>query len=244
MSKLFGEDHRKYSFLSRIAAILVSVLLLVCSLFLILFSLNVFGEERVILWVRSILGDLQLRILLIAGSLISVLLCIFVLRPSGKRDDPLRSTAMISRSEAGGTFISLSAIESMVDRFLDSQPHIQLHKATVQNGSGGVRIDLRVVVSDADISVLSEKLHRSLDEYIGAVAGIPVKSIRILIDEADIPAPEPEREGSDATIGSDPVTDDSACPEKDVREGSCADLYSPGSEVVPGQADGGVQESE
>ncbi len=227
MNKLFCADNHKNPFLIRIAAVLASVLLLLVSVFLILFSLNVFGEERIICWIRAILGDLRIRILLIAASLVSVLLCISVLRPRGKRDDPLRNTALISRSDAGGTFISLSAIKTMVDRFLDSQPHIQSHESVVQNGAGGIRIDLRLVVSDGDIAVFSEKLHTSLDEYIGSIAGIPVKSIRILIDEADIPAPEPdEKEDSGSIVGAKIAQTEAFDPIKELKEdpGVKADL--------------------
>ena len=181
----------KVPFLCRVAVCFLCLLLIALSVFAILFSLNVFGEDRMTAWISSVRTDLRSRIILIFAAVVVASLCVYVLRPVRKGDDPLRGTAIISRGEAGGTFISLSAIETMVDRFLDSQSHIREHKTVVSNGSGEVRIDLRLIVADADIAMLSENLHRSLEEYIGSAAGIPVKSIRILIDEADLSGSEP-----------------------------------------------------
>ncbi len=125
--------------------------------------------------------------LILAGSgLVLLLICIKLLFAGrGKKGDVRPASALMKQTEFGGTFISLEAINSMVQKHCRAVPRVKDVHTTLQSTETGVTIGIRLcVLPDTDVVTLSGDLQKSLKENIETLTGIHVNEIGVLVESA------------------------------------------------------------
>lgn len=101
----------------------------------------------------------------------------------GKKAPAQPSTALIRQSEIGGSFITLPALDSMVQRHCRAQSRVRDCFTTVRVVELGVSVGVRLfVLPDTDVVKLGEDLKTSLKAYMESLTGVTIVSIDILIE--------------------------------------------------------------
>lgn len=97
------------------------------------------------------------------------------------------ATTLIQQCELGGTYITLDAIDYMVQKHCRAQSLVRDCTSTVQTAEGGVKIGVRLSVEpDSDILSLTTELQKSLKEYIETLTGVKVLETGILVENAPV----------------------------------------------------------
>lgn len=129
--------------------------------------------------------------LILAGSGLVLLLISIKLLFAGKvkKAEIRPASALMQQTEIGGTFISLEAIDTMVQKHCRSQQRVKDCKTTLHSNETGVTIGIRLcVLPDTDVVTLSGELQKSLKEYVEGLTGVKVNEIGILVESAAVPA--------------------------------------------------------
>ena len=169
--------------------ILLGILLIVAIIVsFVLFGIaaNIITEEMVNN-VTSLFYMFSENALILAGSgLLLLLISIKLLFAGKKKKSEIRpASALMKQTEIGGTFISLEAIDSMVQKHCRSLQRVKDCHTTLHSSETGVTVGIRLnVLPDTDVVTLSSELQRSLKEYIESLTGIQVNEIGILVESA------------------------------------------------------------
>ena len=129
--------------------------------------------------------------LILAGCGLLLLLISIKLLFAGrtKRAEVRPASALMQQTEIGGTFISLEAIDTMVQKHCRSLQRVKDCKTTLQSNETGITIGIRLcVLPDTDVVTLSSELQKSLKEYVEGLTGVKVNEIGILVESAAAPA--------------------------------------------------------
>ena len=93
------------------------------------------------------------------------------------------ATTLIRQSDIGGTYISLSAIDAMVQKHCRQQSRVRDCTTNLRAVENGVAIGLRLsVLPDTDVVKLTEELQKSLKEYVESLTGVNVTEVGILVE--------------------------------------------------------------
>ncbi|MBA4347930.1 MAG: hypothetical protein C0413_03660 [Clostridiales bacterium] len=162
-----------------IAAILVSF---------VLFGIaaNIIREDMVVDFV-SLFYMFRENAMILAGSgLLLLLICIKLLFAGrGKKTDTRPASALMKQTEFGGTYISLEAIDSMVQKHCRAVPRVKDVHTTLQSTETGITLGIRLcVLPDTDVVTLSGELQKSVKENVEALTGIHVNEIGVLVESA------------------------------------------------------------
>ena len=165
-----------------IAAILVSFVLLGI-------AANLIQEEQVN-WFVSLFYMYTENSLILAGSGLVLFLISVKLLFAGKskKADMRPASALMKQTEFGGTYISLEAIDSMVQKHCRAVTRVKDVHTTLQSTETGVTVGIRLcVLPDTDVVTLSSELQKSLKENIESLTGITVNEIGVLVESAAAP---------------------------------------------------------
>ena len=162
-----------------IAAILVSF---------VLFGIaaNLIPQDQAT-WFVSLFYMYRENALILAGSgLVLLLISIKLLfAGKGKKADARPASALMKQTEFGGTYISLEAIDSMVQKHCRAVSRVKDVHTTLQSTETGVTIGIRLcVLPDTDVVTLSSELQKSLKENVESLTGITVNEIGVLVESA------------------------------------------------------------
>ena len=173
--------------------VLLAILLIVA----IVFSFVLLGIATSLIPLEAAAGSLSLfysnpRNALILGGCALLLLLISIkllLTGRGKGDKKAEPAApaatLMQQTELGGTFISLEAVDGMVQKHCRAQERVRDCHSTLRAMDDGVTIGIRLsVLPDTDVAALTQQLQVSLREYIQTLTGINVKEIGILVESA------------------------------------------------------------
>lgn len=162
-----------------IAAILVSFVLFGV-------AANLIKIEQVN-WFVSLFYMEQQNALILAGSGLVLLLISIKLLFAGKskKAEVRPASALMKQTEFGGTYISLEAIDSMVQKHCRAASRVKDVHTTLQSTETGVTVGIRLcVLPDTDVVTLSSELQKSLKENIESLTGITVNEIGVLVESA------------------------------------------------------------
>lgn len=159
----------------------------------ILFSFVLFGiasnliPEDTVATVISLFYMFRQNALILAGSgLVLLLICIKLLfAGKAKKGDVRPASALMRQTELGGTYVSLEAIDSMVQKHCRAISRVKDVHTTLQSTETGVTVGIRLcVLPDTDIVTLSSELQKSLKENVETLTGIHVNEIGVLVESA------------------------------------------------------------
>lgn len=127
--------------------------------------------------------------LILAGCGLVLLLISLKLLFAGRgaqREQSVRpASTLMKQTEIGGAYISLDAIDAMVQRHCRTIQRVKDVHTTIRADEAGVTIGIRLsVLADTDVITLSNELQSSLKAYVESLTGIEVKEIGVLIENA------------------------------------------------------------
>ena len=165
-----------------IAAILVSF---------VLFGIaaNIISHEMVDNFVGLFYMFRENALILAGCGLLLLLICIKLLFAGrGKKADVRPASALMKQTEFGGTFITLEALDAMIQKHCRAQQRVKDCHTTLHSTEAGVTVGIRLsVLPDTDVVTLSAELQKSLKEYVEGLTGIHVNEIGILVEIAAAP---------------------------------------------------------
>ena len=166
-----------------IAAILVSFVLFGV-------AANLIHEEQVNWFISLFYMETQNALILAGRGLLLLLISVKLLfAGKGKKADVRPASALMKQTELGGTYISLEAIDSMVQKHCRAISRVKDVHTTLQSTETGVTIGIRLsVLPDTDVVTLSSELQKSLKENVESLTGIAVNEIGVLVESAAAPA--------------------------------------------------------
>ena len=162
-----------------IAAILVSF---------VLFGIaaNLIKVEQVNWFISLFYLETQNALILAGSGLVLLLISVKLLFAGKSKKSEVRpASALMKQTEFGGTYISLEAIDSMVQKHCRAVSRVKDVHTTLQSTETGVTIGIRLcVLPDTDVVTLSSELQKSLKENIESLTGIAVNEIGVLVESA------------------------------------------------------------
>lgn len=180
----------KLKLFDRILLVILLLAALAVSLVLFGISLRIIPESAALYFVSLFYYNAH-NALILAGSGLVVLLIALRLLFAGKKRAaaPQAVTALVRQGEVGSTFITLSAIDTMAQKYCSAIEHVQQCHTSVCAVDGGVSIGVRLDVDEnADVVALCEGLQTSMKEYIETHTGIVVKEIGVLVENLNAAA--------------------------------------------------------
>lgn len=161
------------------AILSVAMILLACGVFPVLQVQNVFQN--------LLTSSTYVLVLGIVGGIL--LLMVLRLMFAGKDKKEIQPTStLIKATEFGASYITLSAIDSMVQKHCRTNNRIRQTVSSVLGvRDGGILIRVRLsLMPDTDIPELTLALQQSLKEYIEKLSGIAVREVHILVEDTSI----------------------------------------------------------
>ena len=151
---------------------------------------QLFFQKDIIGLATKILTTESYRIWLIAALAVLVLLglyCILILfRHRSRKDKFVRQ-----KTENGELSISLKAMESMVQKCLDTHKELNVQSVRLENQKGGLLIRIRgTAAGGVSIPLTVDALQQQIKQYVTACSGVEVKDIRVQIESSGPEAKE------------------------------------------------------
>lgn len=130
----------------------------------------------------SIAGVAILLLALVAG---------YILLDKGKvSGNAITPSAVISMGEDGSVFISLAAIDSIVQKECRSCSGVKECDSIVTNVENGICIGVRLdVTAQADIQTMTVLLRQNLKDKVEGWTGISVRSVEVFVEKILEPVP-------------------------------------------------------
>lgn len=177
----------KAKLFDRILLAILLLFVLLTGLLLILLSVNIFRLIDIQELLRRILINQTYVVIVGVSGLVLIIMSLRLMFAGSapKKQEVQPTSTLIKASELGASFITLTAIDSMVQKHCRANNRIRSTVSTVSVvKEGGVTISARLtLMPDTEIPELTEELQRSLKEYIEKYSGITVREIGILIEE-------------------------------------------------------------
>lgn len=118
-----------------------------------------------------------------AAALIVFLICLRMFFAICDKKPEAPRNALVQQTEIGGTFVSLEAVDTMVQKHIRANGRVRDCVTSVRPVPGGVIISAKLsVLPDTQIVELTTGLQKSIKEYIEQLCGIQVTEVGVLVD--------------------------------------------------------------
>lgn len=176
----------------RILLALLLIVAIVCAFVLFGVASKLIPESMAIGFVSLFYANLT-NALILAGVGLLLLLISIKLVFCGRGPKEVQPTVtLVRQSEIGGTYIALSAIDSMVQKHCRQQTKVRDCVSALRTADNGVAISLKLsVLPDTDVVTLTDELQKSLKEYIETLTGVNVSEVSILVESTTASAQHP-----------------------------------------------------
>lgn len=183
----------KAKLIDRILLAILLLLVIAVSLFLIMIAVQIFPARDVQQVVSNIYANPTNAIIVGAIGLVLFIVALRLMFASaGKKavaSAPMPTSTLVKANEIGSTYISLSAIDAMVQKHCRNNNRIRTIESVVRGVAegGGVAINVRLaLMPDTDIPALTDELQQTLKQYVESFSGISVREIGILVEDTSI----------------------------------------------------------
>ncbi len=173
----------------RILLFLLLLFTLLLSLALIALGLRAVAAEQINGFIGSYYyGAIWQWVLLVAGAIILLISIRLMFAGKGKAKETAPVSALVQNTDLGGTYISLTAIDAMVQKHCRANNRIRnVVSAVVPLREGIVSLRLKLMLMpDTDIPNITSELQKSLKEYVEKLSGITVQDVGILVEDTSI----------------------------------------------------------
>ncbi|MEF9878011.1 MAG: alkaline shock response membrane anchor protein AmaP [Clostridia bacterium] len=121
------------------------------------------------------------RIVIVAGSLLLVCLGIHDVWVLCHRKTD--KGFVIQHTEFGDMSISLSALENMVKKCVDSHEMLTVNSTKIHRGHEGIMVDLKLTLfSGVNIPLTVNALQKQIKQYITSCSGVDVQEVRVMVE--------------------------------------------------------------
>ena len=168
----------------RILLALLLIVAIVCSFVLFGIAAKLIPEQMAVDFLSLFYYSDSHNALILAGCGVVLLLISIKLVFSGRgRKEVQPAATLIKQGEFGGTYIALTAIDTMVQKHCRQQGKIRDCISSLRVVENGVTIQLKLsVMPDTNLVTLTEELQMSLKEYVETLTGVAIPEIGILIE--------------------------------------------------------------
>jgi uncharacterized alkaline shock family protein YloU len=168
--------------------ILLALLLIVTtaiSLLLIVLAARVIRLDLIQGFAAQMYQGANNAIILGASGLALLIVSIRLMFAGGQKKEVQPASTLVQATELGAAFISISAIDSMVQKHCRANNRIRNVISNVRSvRDGGVTISVRLaLMPDTDIPALTTELQKTLKEYVEKHSGINVREVGILVED-------------------------------------------------------------
>lgn len=138
-------------------------------------------------FLAAVFGSVAYKIIILIVCVIVIFLCIRILFVRQRRNEnkqvnpgvPVRST------EDGTTYITLTAIEGIVLKFVQANTKVREVKTTIVPIQDSISIGLKMSLSaNTNVPEITAQIQSSLKEHVQNMTGITVREIQIIIESA------------------------------------------------------------
>lgn len=177
----------------RILLALLLIVAIVCAFVLFGVASRLIPEFMAVDFVSLFYANLTNALILAAVGLVLLVISIkLVFCGRGHKKEVQPAVTLIRQSEIGGSYIALTAIDSMVQKHCRQQTKIRDCSSALRAVEAGVAISLKLsVLPDTDIVSLTDELQKSLKEYIESLTGVNVSEVSILVESTSASAQHP-----------------------------------------------------
>ncbi|MEG0511645.1 MAG: alkaline shock response membrane anchor protein AmaP [Clostridia bacterium] len=121
------------------------------------------------------------RIVIVAGALLLVCLGIHNVWVLCHRKTD--KGFVIQHTEFGDMSISLSALENMVKKCVDSHEMLTVNSTKIHRGHEGIVVDLKLTLfSGVNIPLTVNALQKQIKQYITSCSGVDVQEVRVMVE--------------------------------------------------------------
>lgn len=176
----------KTKLIDRVLLALVLLVVIALSLFIIAVAMRLVTADSICSAIYALTGDITASIALGSGGIVLLIAAIRLLffgKGGRERKQPKTTSVLVKATEIGSTFISLAALDHMVQKHCRANNRIrECFSAVELSGSDGVRVALTLtLMPDSNIPELSAQLQNTLKEYVEQCSGINVREIYITV---------------------------------------------------------------
>lgn len=177
----------RFTWFDRLLAALSALLLLSAAVFA---AGAAFGPFRAVLMSAGDLSPLALGILAAVLALISLRL-LYASLGHAAREERGPESVLIKTTDNGSILISLSALDTMVQRSVRACPAVREVDSRLEaSDQQSVCVRLRVnFAPDAVLPEVSSQIQRDVKDYIQSHAGVPVSEVQIFVEAVGAPQP-------------------------------------------------------
>ncbi|MDL2234808.1 alkaline shock response membrane anchor protein AmaP [Christensenellaceae bacterium OttesenSCG-928-L17] len=176
--------------IDRIILVLLLIVVIAVALGLGLVATRIYSLETLQQLVASLYQNNVAIIVLAVVALVLLVMAIRLLFADAggkkKKDDTVYS-ALVQAGELGSTFITISALDAMVQKHCRANAKVRNVESKIQTGDDekpGIFIRLKLgIMPDVTIPELTNELQQSLKEYVEQNAGLHVNEISILVED-------------------------------------------------------------
>ncbi len=180
----------KLKWFDRLLLGILLIVAIVASFVLFGMAANLIQEPVVTGFIAQFYNFRENALILAGSGLILLLISIKLLfAGKGKKTEVRPASALMKQTEFGGTFITLEALDTMIQKHCRAQQRVKDCHTTLHSTEAGVTVGIRLaVLPDTDVVTLSAELQKTLKEYVEGLTGIHVNEIGILVESAAAPA--------------------------------------------------------
>lgn len=173
----------KLKVFDRILLALLLIVGIVCAFVLFGVSARIIPEKSALDFVSLFYAGTVNALILAGCGLVLLLVCLKLVFCGRERQEPKAEATVIRQGDIGGTFIALSAIDTMVQKHCRQQSKVRDCSSSLRAVNDGVAISLKLsVLPDTDVVALTEELQKSLKAYIESLTGVNVTEVSILVE--------------------------------------------------------------
>jgi len=175
----------KKKLFDRILLALLLIFTVVLALGLMVFGGRVIPLQNIQETIADIYGQTQVTLIIICVAVVLLLIALRLTFANTSKKQP--NATLVKATELGGTFISLEALNVMIQKHCKSCSRIRNSISSVIAVKDGIVIRLRLfLMPETDIPQLTQELQRTLKEYIEKYSGVYVQQVSILVEDTAI----------------------------------------------------------
>ena len=177
----------------RILLVLLLVFVIVFALALGLLATRIYPAEIIQSFVSLLYADYAIVAMLAVAALLLMAIALRLLfAGSGtKQKEIVPDTTLLQTSDLGATYITISALDAMVQKHCQANPKLRTVNSSIQaagEGASGIAISLKISIApDTIVPELTGELQQSLKNHVERNAGLPVNSIAVLVEDMAAP---------------------------------------------------------
>ncbi len=175
----------KAKLFDRILLALLLIVTLVLSLLLIALAARIIPVDNLKAFLDVLYMGTNNAIILACSGLVLFIITVRLMFAGSSKKEVQPTSTLVQATELGATFITLSAIDSMVQKHCRANNRIRNVVSSVRSvREGGITLTVRLaLMPDTDIPTLSAELQKTLKDYVEKNSGINVREIGILVED-------------------------------------------------------------